>query len=358
MEKVCLRADGNSTIGLGHIMRCLSLAKALQQQGIDCVFIMADKAGHEIVKAHGFEIECLQTQYNKMELELPEVFRILTQKNPLFTIVDSYFVSPRYLSALGRICATVYLDDLAKTAYPVDTLINYNIYSSEEQYKKLYRENGERLPRLLLGPEYAPLRAEFNKVPPKEIKAKAQDILISTGGSDPQNVTMEILLRLQKSVLWKEAHFHVVVGRLNPYLEALKSFSQQNPQVVLHFDVAAMAALMCGCDLAVSAGGSTLYELCACSVPTVTYTLADNQLPGAHAFHRQGLIYNAGDYRQDGHEALSGIVRRLEELWEDKELRAELSKKQRAIVDGKGAMHIAEALLKGKSSHDLLVQTT
>lgn len=342
---ILFRADGNPSIGAGHIMRCLSLAEEVAKTGVRCDFIMAEDHFEKLIRQRGFSCTVLHTDYRDMESELPWWPQQAGLEQTERIVVDSYFISSRYLSALGRICSTVYLDDLAKTAYPVDTLINYNIYGSEEQYKKLYRENGERLPRLLLGPKYAPLRTEFQKIPPKEIKAKAQDILISTGGSDPQNVAMEILLHLQKSVLWKEARFHVVVGRLNPYWEALKSFSQQNPQVVLHFDVQAMVPLMCSCDLAVSAAGSTLYELCACGVPTVTYTLADNQLPGANAFHKRGLIYNAGDCRENGPKVLDGIVGRLEELWEDKELRTELSKKQKTIVDGKGAGRIAEALL-------------
>ena len=38
-----IRADGNEKIGMGHIMRCLTVADALRKQGEEVLFLTADE---------------------------------------------------------------------------------------------------------------------------------------------------------------------------------------------------------------------------------------------------------------------------------------------------------------------------
>ena len=106
-----------------------------------------------------------------------------------------------------------------------------------------------------------------------------------------------------------------------------------------------MSDYMKKCDLAISAGGSTLYELCACGTPTIQYTLADNQLGAARAFSEQGLIPWAGDIRTDMEESFRVIEREMERLSAPGEWEARTAALQR-VVDGRGAGRIARALLE------------
>ena len=96
--------------------------------------------------------------------------------------------------------------------------------------------------------------------------------------------------------------------------------------------------------MAVTAGGTTLYELCAMGVPTVSYSMADNQIPNVQKFHEMQLIDYTGDIRNTdvaGH--ISGL---LEKYQEDMSLRQERSQRMQELVDGKGAARIADGIIK------------
>ena len=99
---------------------------------------------------------------------------------------------------------------------------------------------------------------------------------------------------------WLGIRFHFIIGALNPNKATLKKQAARIPNVILHHNVQSMSALMRECDMTIAAAGSTLYELCACGVATVTCVLADNQIPGAQVFASRGLMLNAGDCRTEG----------------------------------------------------------
>lgn len=96
-------------------------------------------------------------------------------------------------------------------------------------------------------------------------------------------------------------------------------------------------------DLAVTAGGTTVYELCACGTPSVCYVLADNQLQNVQALTGAGLMLFGGDVREAG--GVVGMLRQIDRLLADAFLRAEMSRRMQQLVDGKGAARIAEAIL-------------
>ena len=94
---------------------------------------------------------------------------------------------------------------------------------------------------------------------------------------------------------------------MNPRIDIIRGKILGN--AVLHINEHNMSALMQKCDIAISAAGSTLYELCATGIPAITYTLADNQLIAAEQFDKQGIMLSAGDCRDD-----EGFIVRLEKL--------------------------------------------
>ena len=140
---IVFRADGHSNIGLGHVMRNLSIADAFRQVGETCCFIVAEDVLRGLVEERGYETRVLGTSYNRMPEELPLLKPVLKELRPRLVFVDSYFVTEKYLKALHKICSTmgtglVYLDDMLAFPYACDVLINYNIFASEDAYKKLY----------------------------------------------------------------------------------------------------------------------------------------------------------------------------------------------------------------------------
>ena len=215
--KLLFRADGNGQIGAGHIMRCLSIAQKAKEQGMDCVFLTADDSYvHKITDA-GIRCVVLNTDYRKLEDEVPKLLEYFTREKPEKIIVDSYFVTERYLKALKTIACVVYIDDIASFAYPVDVLINYNSYAYAVDYKNIYERAKVPLPQLLLGSRFAPLRKEFQGVSAKKVRDSVKDIFVSVGGSDPGHMMMRMIEYLViHQELTENKQYHFVIGDFEP----------------------------------------------------------------------------------------------------------------------------------------------
>lgn len=338
-KKLLIRADGNANIGAGHIMRCLSIANAAKKIGIDICFVTADESFLQVLDEQNFRVRVLDSDYKKMDNELSKIIPIVEMEKPDGIILDSYFVTKSYMNYLKKTAKLIYIDDVLAFPYPVDTLINYNIYASKKQYTKLYAQ--VNAPNMLLGSEYVPLRDEFQNGKVIEIKSKVKNILFSAGGADPERIA----LRFVKSVITKrelnDILFHIVLGSFEPDRNEIESISTVHNNIITHSNVRRMSDLMLQCDLAVSAAGSTLYELCACGVPTITYVLADNQMPGAKAFSDLGIMENVGDDRFDK-GLINNIISLIEDLDYDK--RKLMQHNMKKCIDGKGAYKMIKEL--------------
>ena len=330
---ILIRVDANEVIGTGHVMRCLSIACAFAEKSKEVKFVTADHKGDSIIKSKGFDLICLESEYNVMDQE--NIVSVIEEYKPELVIIDSYFVNREYLSRVHSLCRIAYIDDINGSVWDTDFLINYNIFGTILDYSGY--ENTQT--SLLLGPKFAPLRSEFKNID-KHIIKPVTDIMVSAGGSDPEEITEKIMEGVCS--LYKDVHFHFVVGALNPRLDKIKSLIK--PDMILHVNEQNMSGLMKKCDIAISAAGSTLYELCACGTPTITYTLADNQVLAAEEFDHQGLMLNAGDCRNNA-LFIENIEYNLKKLILSTEKRMEISKRMQSLVDGNGAFKIVEAML-------------
>lgn len=351
---VVIRADANSKIGMGHVMRCLSVADALLKRGEEVLFVTADDTPVPLLTKKGIPYCVLHTDYADMEAELPELWNALSelpqgpgvpeaalpQKNT-FILVDSYYVTEKYLAALKKRITTIYMDDIYAFSYSVDMLINYNIYGEEMGYEK---DAAFADTKLLLGTEYVPLREEFSAGEQQRTAADG-GILITTGGSDSFNLAGQLLMEAMKYDALKEKEYHVVSGSLNPHIGELQALAEKHENIHIHCNVTNMAELMAESEVALSAGGSTLYELCAMGVPVIAFSFAENQERLVQTFVKRGIAQYGGNYRTDGNKMIQNTIAGLETLLEDENLRTEYRKKARTLVDGKGADRIAEAIL-------------
>lgn len=336
-----IRADANSEIATGHVMRCLTIADELKLRGKEVCFITADHFPDEIIRKRGYTSICLNSRWDNLEEELfnDETFiNMLKNDNVEGIIVDSYYVSSEYLAALSNVCKTVYIDDIfSLEQYPVDYLINYNIYGKKLDYKSKCLPNT----KLLLGPNYAPLRKEFQNIKPilrKEVKS----VFISTGGADKYNIAGKILSEVVKNnnQEYRDMEFHVISGVMNKNLIYLLNLQSNNKGIYIHQNVSNMSEIMQLCDIAVSACGSTMYELCACGLPIITYSFADNQLPGVKGFEEEGVVLNCGDVRDGIDDVVGKILENVVKLRNDSNFREKLSFKSLNVIDGRGVKRI------------------
>lgn len=340
--KILFRADGNKHIGWGHVMRSLSIASEAQNMGSECFFVCADTSLKAKIEEYGFNVRILNSDYSRMENELISLLEIINVEIPDYIIVDSYYVTNKYFGKLKEYSKVVYIDDELSFPYDVDYLINYNIYASEEKYKKLYSTN--KMPELRLGMKYVPLRDEFKNIAIRD-RNEVKNVFVSTGGSDEARLVLKIINGLiEKKELTQNINYHFIIGKYEPDKDEIRKIANQYKWIIPHENVMNMSEIMSMCDIAISAAGSTLYELCACGVPTITYIMADNQIKGAEEFAGLDLMLNAGDIRKNNLEC-ENIILALNELINDKERRMNYSKRVKAVIDGNGAGNIINSII-------------
>lgn len=351
---VYFRTDGNSHIATGHLVRCLSIADACFSLGMKVCFLVSDQESKALLQSFDpacrFPVRILETAvYDDPERELPELTVVLSDSDARVThddillFLDSYFVTEHYLSAVRAVAKVAYLDDLQLFDYPVDLLINYDVIP--ESRSATYQAAYQNAARTLLGASYTPLRAQFTNLQPY-CRDRVSNILVTTGGSDPYHFCLRLIAAFRENSFLHLCQLHVVVGRLNEDKDKLYKLADELPFLQLHENVSDMASLMASCDLAVSAAGTTLYELCAAGVPSMSFCLADNQLTAAKAFDEAGIIPCAGDIRCNCDEVLGNVMNFVTYMSENSKKRKAALETMRQLVDGKGAVRIAEALIE------------
>ena len=349
MRTLYIRADANKTIATGHVMRCLALADVLRKLSVETVFITADDDSGALIDARQYRRICLHTKWDDMESELPVLRKVLSDEGVTGLLVDSYMATPKYLKALKKLVRVAYIDDMPMITepwhIPCDVLVNYSAYSDTFPYRSKYRHT-----KLLLGCDYAPLRACFFAESGNGFDARKRcdtggeslkKALIMTGGTDRYGVSLYLADALPGR--YPDTHFIFISGSLNTHYDELLKIADHFPNTEVLLNVSDLERYMLQCDLAVTAGGTTLYELAATRTPAVSFSFADNQLRNVEAFDRKGCIPYAGDVRD-------GMQGRIEELFDEMAASPKRRRQcQNAMCDliGPGStMNLARALLK------------
>jgi len=338
-QVIGIRADANGEVGMGHIMRCITIAKQIKKLGHKTVFFTADGYANDLLKRAGVESICLDSPWNRMETETDRLLEELGKVGCQKLLVDSYQATRAYFEKIRGIGKLIYMDDCFEDVYPVDMIINYNAYHVRFPYPESYQGKA----KLLLGTEYVPLREEFGREYPKKEREKA--IFLSSGGGDVYDALGGILADIEKRGGFQEEVFHVIVGKFHPNRNRLEALAEKNPKIKLHYDVSNMAEWMGQCDAAVSAAGTVLFELCAMGIPTIFFVSADNQQYDSEFFAQEERMLFAGDIRQGRAGCLSRITEGLENLIRDEAMRERMKKALRQVTDGQGAVRIAEAIV-------------
>jgi len=333
---IAIRADVNNIIASGHVTRCLVIAEEIMAMGEECLFISSDDAIKPFLENKGVQLEILDEDWKDKEKELPKLLKVLEHYGIQKLLVDSYQVTESYFRELSRHVSITYFDELGYMGFGHCTnLINGMI--TPPSYRTC-------VGNALLGPAFVPLRKEFQGLPKKQTNQSLKTILISSGGSDPYDFLGCFLSRWEKEPLLSDVGFEVIVGALNARKEELRRL--ENDQIKIYVNTNKMSELLWNADLAVLAGGMTLYEACACGTPGITYGMADNQLEQCKAFDRLGIMPYAGDVRDGMEKALDQAFAKMKEL-ADPGVREGLTRKMQSLVDGNGAKRIAGAIING-----------
>lgn len=330
-----IRADANEVIATGHVMRCLSIADAMRKRGEEVTFFVADERGEKMIADRGYTPVCLHSVWNHMESELGALISYIDQYHVQTLLVDSYQVTQRYLETLREYVKVLYIDDLDAFTYPCDRIINYAVYAEECSYAK---KEGN-----LIGMDYVPLRQVFWDLPRRIVNKQAKRILVLTGGTDEPGFMRKFL---EEYLAWDmEKNFFVtaVCGRFQKDYEELLCIASCRANITVVRDVSNIEWYMQQADVAVSAGGTALYELCACGTPTLSYTLAENQMKNVLAFDKMELIPYCGDAGRE--DCVAQILERIGRWRMSADERGTRAVRMQRLIDGKGAIRLARELL-------------
>ena len=310
---IIFRADANETVATGHLMRCMTIADACREKGVECEFWLAEDKETERLRQAGFSYRILGSQWDDLEKELPFLERQLDDldrqgKKVTYLVADSYQATPHYLGKLNDRIPVLYIDDMRMQIYPVAAVLQYIPVRAENLLNK--EESKQNTPVYLRGFRYAPLRKEFLK---SHGEQREKSILITTGGTDTYNIAGRLLQECLDKDVFQGYRFHVIVGNMNSHEAELRRLSESNKRICIHKNISNMSDYMRTCELAVSASGTTLLELCACGIPTICFSFADNQMEFAASMDNYGAVCYVGDAREE--ENIERIIcMRLTEL--------------------------------------------
>jgi len=342
-----LRADAGSTMGAGHVMRCLALAQAWRDHGGEAVFVGTLNAGALQARIEGegaavFTLPARHPDRDDLATLLPWLHARRDRAGWL--VVDGYHFDPAYHQALrGTGWPLLIIDDSGHLpAYHADVVVNPNAYAGEISYLA----DAETL--LLRGTRFALLRREFRRaIETSASPARSSEpqpggrILVTMGGADPDNVSAKVIDTLA-ALARPGLEIKIIAGALNPHRHALaEQLRQLGLQAELVPPVADMTPLMAWADLAISAAGSTCWELAALGVAMVVTVVADNQERVASSLAGHGAAINLGWFHGWQPKETAKIVNHL---LDNSTERQAMGQRGHRLVDGQGCERLLRAM--------------
>jgi len=313
--KVIFRADVSVEIGTGHLARCATLADALLGDGDDVGFVVA---GDEGIVSKWFT---------------GRRYKIIRKEEQAdWIVVDHYRLAAEWESKARETAARVMaIDDLADRPHDCDLLLDQNFRAPQDNpYVALVPRHA----RLLLGPKYALLGAEFAaRRRPRD--GSVRRILVSYGGTDRTNETAKAL-RAVELLGRTDLEVDVAVGAAHAHADALRAAAGRN--VRLHEGLTSLAALMASCDLALGAGGTSTWERLCLGLPSIVTATADNQLRSCRLLAENGYLEYLGPAHTVTAELLRDALARR--IGQPRSLARDSARGQ-SLVDGRGAARVA-----------------
>lgn len=376
---IAIRVDASARIGLGHLVRCRTLAAALREQHAAVHFICRAHSGHQIdaLDAEGYRVSALPAPPAQaaadgdyaawlgvtQEQDATETMGALADgaaaqgrqadapytPKPDWLIVDHYALDATWEQRLrphvGRILV---IDDLANRRHVGDLLLDQNFaVDAATRYAGLVPDKTRCLlgPRYaLLHPVYAQARQRLERCQGRAMPGAVHRVLLFFGGTDLDNLSGRALEALSLPPL-ATLSLDVVVGANNPHRDQLAALAEARGNTRLHPPRPHLADLMAEADLAIGAGGTTTWERCCLGLPSLVVSLAENQQPTCEALAAENLIDYLGPRDQVD---TNRLYRAIQALLEDPARRLSLITNGASLVDGQGTGRLVAFLLQAQ----------
>ncbi len=273
------------------------------------------------------------------EQDSSDTIAFAREKRADWIVVDGYQFGAEYQNALKSAAFKVlFVDDYGHARrYEADLILNQNASANAGLYAKRASHS-----RMLLGPHYCLLRREFSnwKYWEREIPPVGTRVLVTMGGSDPGNLSGDIVDALSHArIAGLEAI--VVLGGSNPHFNEVQNRIARGVKISIRSNVTNMPELMAWTDVAISSAGSTCWELCFLGLPSLLFDVAENQKPIARDLHDRGCAIHLGSPADFSSDRLAD---RLAGLLGSHEERHRMSDAGRRLVDGRGSERVASLM--------------
>lgn len=331
------RVDGGHIPGVsfGHVFRCLALAQELARQGVTSIFAMQDYAeGLDVVRQSGFPTIPLPRGIAADD-DAVQVAMLAEQSRARGVVFDLPGIAQRYVNALPRQICGIVIDDVGPKAVYPKMIVNGTVVEAFQNYPQ------HKGTEYLIGGHYSILGMQFDDMPMRQIAAQAQSVVLFFGGSDPANLTTKVVASLTQCRY--SCIFRVVVG------PGYKNFAELTPlldhfpgdiELLKHVDN--MAVCLSECDLAVTAGGMTVYELAATGTPAIVIPSIAHEVLTADAFQQAGVVKTLGMWSPRHAEHLPDEIAGL---LGNAKARQQMSRSGQHLIDRQGRRRVGERIL-------------
>lgn len=344
------RVDASELIGVGHVMRCLTLAKQLTKTHHEVVFLYSCMPSYYIELIDGNGCHTVSIENENIIGSVDDATYVVNLLKSMFVlsakdwmIIDHYSISEEWELIVGQLISNILIiDDLANRKHHCSVLIDTN---PVENYEHRYDHLVPPITKKLLGPQYALLREEFIEVRERffiKHNNEIQNILVSFGGSDPTNETLKVIKALDTTLRGNDTYeVTVILGRANPYISQIKAH-RTDIKVKILIQPPLMAKEMANADLAICGGGTMTWERYSLGLPAMVIAVADNQIEIAKQGECRGIDIFLGESRLVSAEMISSTFLKL---IRNKAYICQARSKAWRVVDGKGANRVVDFLL-------------
>jgi len=265
LKKILFRCDSSSSIGLGHVKRCLVLAQRLKEYNKDLKILFATQNLHgninlEILKS-GFSI------YSIKNNSLKELDYFVKGLFVDLLVIDSYEIDNIFEEQLrinNPSLKILSFDDMLRP-HCSHIVLNHGIQAQEKDYKKIL----DKKTKLFCGSEYTLLRDEFLEA--KRVNVTRDSIAVILGGNDVLNLSSKIANLLLE--INKKYKITIITTSANQNLKELKECKHINVLV----DINNIATVLLSKSLVITASGGTLFEVLSLKKKFINIEVASNQ---------------------------------------------------------------------------------
>lgn len=279
-KEIAFRVDCGTSAGFGHLVRSFALAQKVARLGYSISFFVpaAAKIAAASLLPKGYRLYAVPEDNGREDLS----HLLRNTQIGQWIIVDSYTLPGSYYSSLHKANRKLFkIDDFGLNVECADVVLNSNFFAKDYNYSNKTPSDC----RLLLGPEYHPIRDAFWSHKAHTSQARP---LIIMGGSDPAHATLTILEALSTLPHKFSDGFDVVIGPANNDRKAIAKLCNKHNWLA-HINPANIAELMAQASAVITAAGSTTFEALLLNKPMILLVTAENQQKNAEFLQRQGL---------------------------------------------------------------------